>query len=408
MTTSRDPAQSRRNVAFAIALGSLAISGCGGQPPSEIAPYMVQLDPRTDGRLWVTDDASRSFILDTGTPRTTISPRVFGQDADSFEERAVSVADWRDPASLNDGSTPLIVVEPAAFFAVDGVIGMDLLGPHSLSWLPPSNLQIGPPGYRPELGRPRVDLPIELLGGGRTCFGADRCVDYGATRSVIEITIEGVQVHALLDTASRDLTITDDLLFELREDRPMRQIDVEGADRLRFTRVDEVEMGRLRLDRVFTRVLDVNASVERLRIETGVLIRAIVGTAPLRQFWPTIDPSGGSLSLSVGPETTHSVGNAKGLGYGTKVDRGCVRVVLLAAGLSPAGNGMRLGDCVTRVQTSGGDLAEIDQMIEAAATYPVGTPFVTWVRRDEGELRVDATIEFFLPEATDTNVQLLE
>lgn len=406
MTSWRDPAQSRGRLLWWVAPWVVCLA-CGTDGTSEEAPRIVSLEASIDGRLWVADEASRSYLLDTGTPRTLLSPEVLGLSADTFEERAVSVADWRDPAGLNNGTTPLVVVHPSAFLEADGVIGMDLLAGHSLSWLAPSSLAIAPVGFLPEYGRPRAELPLALVGGGRTCFGSGRCIDFGPTRAVFKIRVEGVEVDALLDTGARHLVITGDLYEQLsRDDRPSLQIDVAGGERTRLSRVDEVTLGPLGLEQVVTQVLDVTPSVERLRIETGRRIQAFVGTRPLRQFWPTIDPNAGRLSLAVGDEATHGVGNSTGLGFDVRLEPGCVRVVLLARGLSPERNGLRLNDCVTRVQTSSADPEEIERTIQNAVVAPIGSVFRTWVAREGGEIQIDAEVESFLPPIPESEAQV--
>ncbi|MFO0725213.1 MAG: aspartyl protease family protein [Myxococcota bacterium] len=373
----------------------MAASGCAG---TEGPLVVADLEQRNDARLWLSDSQGHSFVLDTGTPRTILDPSVLGLPPGTFEIRPVPVADWSDRAGLNDGLTPLVIGPPHAALPLDGIIGMDLLSKHRLAWdgaLHQLALGTG-------AARWARKLDLDLLGGGTTCEDETHCYDFPATRMIVDIEIEGQPMRALVDTGTRDITVFTDALSRLPAmNRPERVIEATDGAEIHLTRFGSLAFGDYELKEVAGRVLEVSSSVERLRVETGEHIDALLGSLPLAMFKPVFAVAERKIELAEVDDGKHGLSNYVGITFGGKADGSCLRVLLVARGLTAYQNGLRVGDCVTAFgKYTQVTAANVAKFLDEAPGEPLGTAFPITVLKDGVSSSFDIFVEQFMTPPT--------
>lgn len=394
MRFERDPV-SRWWMQGALVSVLMAANGCvGNEGPLVIA----DLEQRNDGRLWLSDDRGHSFILDTGTPRTILDPSVLGLPPGTFEVRPVPVADWSDRAGLNDGQTPIVIGPPHASMPLGGIIGMDLLSKHRLAWdgeLNQVSMGTGAPRWQRK-------IDVDLLGGGTTCEDSEHCYDFPAARMIVDIQVDGQPLRALVDTGTRDITVFTDALARLpTQDRPERIIDAPDSAEIHLTRFGSLAFGDYELKEVAGRVLEVTASVERLRVETGEHIDALLGTLPLSMFKPVFAVAERKVELAEIDPGKHRLSNYIGISFGGRVDGSCLRVALVARGLTAYRNGLRVGDCVTAFgKYTEVTEANVAHFLDESPRQPEGTVFPITVLKEGVSSSFDIVVEPFMPPPT--------
>lgn len=320
---------------------------------------------------WLTDASGALFLLDTGRPRTQVLPSVVDADDDTFAEMVVPDLQLR---GLPTEDVPLVIsswLPPNVAAAIAregidgfrGIVGVDLLGQQAFA-LDPREQRIvyGSPDVRlPEAVEPGIDLGARVVGGSQTCFAPDQCFAFGPTRMLVDITLNGVQTTALIDTAATFVTMTDALFGRVEQAGPTRVVDtlrVLGAQQVRERRGRVAELGlgqegQLRLKDVAVLVADpsLDVALTRLHVETGVKVEVLLGHSVLQRYFAVVDYPAARARLHpyVPARQGRISGSFVSFGYSTDSDADCRRVSVLVLGSTIANQGLELGDCVESV-----------------------------------------------------------
>lgn len=269
--------------------------------------------PSVSGSFEGSDNAP--LLVDVGSPLSVLSQRIYSDQSTGTVRGALGAfglrfIDFRvaveqdlfgDPGSCAEG-TP------------GGLVGMDLLRTFRVAVdyrAPSATLFDGPrPDPMPEQGvEAAQEIPFELRGGGLvTIGGQERSV--GATRVVVEVTIEGRSTHAVVDTGA-SLTLLDGRLFgQLSSERPIACCETlflaeAGQKRVILTRLDRVRIGNVQLEQVPAAVLPNGSLTPSLSQETGRQIGAIIGGSALRLFASHLDFDERRWTLQRYTDATH-------------------------------------------------------------------------------------------------------
>lgn len=393
---------------FYISIAVVCLTGCvAAAPAGEVVPYFPGYVP------WLPDDQNNYFLVDTGSPRTMLRPRVFDlpDDTPLFED---AFPDWQ-VLGVEPGASPLVVTEslPNQVLAngvsgLGGIIGADLLSKRPFALDPQfGNFYIHPtPESFAGVGD-GLQVSLELRGGGGTCLADGECFDYPATRMIVEVIIDGVETHALVDTAAGFVNMTRALYDRLpKTARPYVEIDY-GSDVLNLSRAATVEVGQARLDDVVIEVSDDKyEALARLHVETGVRVELLLGTSFLANYVTSIDHSQPAMTLYPYPDRSYlrQVSRVQGLGIARfeglggavlELDEACYRVIGMARGHRAEAQGLRLDDCITSI--AGFDRALAPQARQYLAERALGDAIRVEILRAGETLEMELELEDILP-----------
>lgn len=385
------------------AVGLALAAGCAPQPVAPeayAATYFEQF-----ARPWVTDADGRWFLLDTGVPRTVLEPEVLGLQRDDFHEAPVPPDVWRDSAGFNQGTLPLVAVHAGLPFEdlmeFGGLIGMDLLGERTVTFDPGTDqIVFGPYEHPPQ----RAHVPVRVLGPGTTCFDQD-CYDYGASRRIVQGSIDGVAAQLLVDTGAVPLVLTNSF-FERLPDRPDRpgffvRARQEGA--MHMVRTESLHLDGVSLTDVPAEVIETSAQFARLQLETGVGIDGVIGYDVLRHFATTLHPH--ELVLSRVDDALVEPEDMVGLGVGVVDEGDCFAVDRLLVGGGPELQGLVLGDCLVEIDgIRPGDQAFLAWMADLGS-LALGASVHVVLRRDDQDTAMTLQTETLMPHWVEPRIE---
>jgi hypothetical protein len=396
--------------------------GAAGQPTAARFPAWV---PVIDGAL---DGAPGAFLIDTGAPmvmadrdsfgarfadgRATAALAVFGLD---FPDLAVAVFDLFPGApDGNDG--------------IDGIVGGELLRHFGLGldyqggqlFLDDGAIASGalPPAIDVAAIEAPESIALSLRGGGQgqipgSCDGGCGGIDVGATRALVEVSLEGsAPVWMLVDTGATNVVLSaalaDALPIPAAGSRP--RLDgvtvgtAAGPASAYITRVGSIALGAdLTAGASSVPALVLEGDAERaifdgLRDETGVDVVGLLGGSFLRGFAARLDYGGERLTLAryrdpyhIDPDEYVRVG----FSLASAPDGGW-RIGDVYPGTSAAAAGLQSGDGLERIGDS--DLAgEARATVEALLGGAAGDLLLLGVRHAGTYREVSVAIEDLLP-----------
>ncbi len=317
-----------RAIALTVAL---PLAAC--VPDSEPDPFSadpVEVQSRFTNVTWMTTANGEVFLLDTGSPRTQVVPQVVGLGSDAFDEVV-----WDDPFGFNfEGRAVLASVDLPPFLRAvpgfSGIIGADLLSRRPitidnqgqqvvLGELSPSEVMA-----RYDVEPPSV-VPMEVLGGSRTCFTTG-CIEWDANRIIVPLTIDGVATHGVVDTGMGNVTVSGEFFERHLADRRVPTFEMADLVDPRFTQAQAVVMNHTLAQRLVTggveqldvrldippRAAGLDAALSRLSVEVGVQVEVLLGNSLLAPFLTQLDYEAGELRLYRYREPPRSLGRLEG------------------------------------------------------------------------------------------------
>ncbi len=346
------------------------------------------------------------FLVDTGAPITAIDSDYFAGDPGPLDANLTLFgADW--PASVvryNLFGTP----PPGAILVVAGIVGSDFLTGKALT-IDYRNSQgyllaeaDGPPAVDVGTGA-SVPIPFQLLGGGGFQIPGDGTVTAGATRIIVDATVEGVPIKAMLDTGAVYSIISEPLLASL-----------DAADRPKLEGVKVIQSGQL-LETTLTRVATlevgdlatagpdviVNPAIfAALSGETGVAIDLLLGGTFLRHFLTTVDMPAALLRLAPFTETDHINPN-EWIGPGFRVNdgpKGDFIVWDVYSGTDADKAGVVPGARLAEINGESVKDYDVEEFRLLMTTFEVGTVLTFGFRATDGSIvDLDILVEDLLP-----------
>ncbi len=350
----------RRGVGAAVFAACL--SGCD-------EPDMARGEARVlryahQGVPWIFDDDGYQYLIDTGTPRSFVTPGVAGMDSDVFVTTVVDSWDLQGVGAgvevvVTNDLPPAIVPMMGPDFG--GIMGADLLSAER--WLLDpvrSRFILDDDGdFTPWLTETAVPVrvPVAVTGGGVTCMQTDRCFEHDGLRMLVDVMVEGRPVTALLDTGATYTSMGVALLGQLDQEqpdgeqpRPLVTIS-RGWDQWRFARVDAMAVGDAEVRGVPVRIHpELDTALARLSVEAGRRVEMLLGHSFLLNFATGIDYPARVLTLAryddPGPlETEMFVSYGIWL-VGSPFAGGAPRVAGLVHGSEAEAAGLGIGDAV--------------------------------------------------------------
>lgn len=388
----------------ALVIGALALSSaCAGHPSS--APLQAHtLDLTMAGLPYVRDAAGYWYVIDTGSPRTTITPEAAGAaPATRGDQRLPS---WVFP--LNSGDVAVLVTDrPTAYdqgvlrpFA--GVIGVDVLADYTLTLDPRARTLTADPRPSPASASMLSVDGVERLGPGTFCIEDGQCAHFGPSRLVFPVSVEGVATWAALDTGRRRSTLTDALWRRLPRNAK-RSVLTLGD--LRQARVLAFQLGRggagPTVSNSVVSMSDDEAPFAKLQVETGRPIEVLVGQSFLQNFVARVDIAGAAIALTPYDDTHEAAAADEPPTIGALFDvgAGCFAVVGVYAEHDAQRKGLAVGDCVTGVDDGAltFDRAGLTSLSRYFISRGAGATVRLTVRRGPETRTLDVAIEDLLP-----------
>jgi len=375
--------------------------GCSTSEPIQ---HDITLSVNYMATVPMVEDADRVlFLLDTGSPRTQLRPSAVGLPDDIFTERPIST--W-DPQGLYDGVSPIIVSSKHQDWAAwplqpfGGLIGVDLLRDAPIAF-DPRNQKVFLGSFDPEKldVLPPLAIPVGLKGAGSTCFGPDACYAYDANRMVFDIDLEGVKVHAILDTGSAWVSICPELLEKLpaRANRPQFKVITDDGLHAVMSRADIRVQSATILNVIVHSGVD-DTKFLKLEIDTGEHIEAIVGSTFLSSFVTAVDFQAPSLTLYQYRSTEHIDENiGHGIGVLLKHEDHCFRVIGISEGAPAQNAGIKLGDCILAIDGKTPESTGLYYMTEYISNVRLGTVLQIRVAQGDGEQSFEIPTVNLLP-----------
>lgn len=384
------------------------LGSCGGDEGLRFegavgSPQPLQMlgdAPLVDTTVTLADGLPRALplLLDSGAPVTVLSSHALPGVASGWPVALVEALGLRFP-ELVVGVAPLFSASPCAP-APAGVLGADILRAFR------TRLDYG----RGELifdGDPLVgdeELPLSLAGGGRLSLesGAKRSI--GATRLLVEVSVEGRPVTALIDTGASVTVLSETLWKALggssRASTCCQSFNTQqGLEKAPLLRLRQLKLGALQLDDVPVTVLTDAAVFAPLSSEVGREVSLLLGGSVLRYLVTELDPIAGRLRLSLATSKAH-IDEDEWLRPGFSFCRTTQRGALLLdvfVGSDAAKQGLRAGQRLLAVD--GKEVTSLDARALANALRAPGVGGILRLRLEEGgqTLERDVKVEDVLP-----------
>lgn len=241
------------------------------------------------------------FYIDTGSPVTVLDTDHFpgGPGKSDTDLTLFDAVFNHDVVRYNLGGSP----PQGATLTVGGIIGSDFLKGHELvidyagaqGWLDPS----GTPPVAVVGGGATIDF--QLKGGGTFNIPEAGSKSVGATRVLVEATVEGVPVTALVDTGAAYSIVDPDLISDLGgKGRPVLsgvRINQSGGNvDATLTRVETLKVGGATVEGAVVAQIGDNV-LGNTSAEVGQEVRLFVGGTFLRHFLLTLDYTTDKISL---------------------------------------------------------------------------------------------------------------
>lgn len=382
----------------------MAFLPCLGACQEQESSPPVELDIVWIGVPWVEDDEGTWFLVDTGAPRSVVVPTAAMElEQGSTVEKALD--DWAPlgrlsnvPVLLTDATIGEVAIRPEPY---GGILGIDVAQQHPLLFDSlDDHLYVGNVG-RVELGTTtqRSAVSVERLGAGTFCPTPDFCVPYEPARLVFEVTIEGVDTWAILDTGAATSIATEGLVRRLSAEQEVSSL-ISTSDAqtppLNRHRVDLTLGDHEVRDSILGTGVD-ESLFAKLQVETGRRIEVLLGWSSLDDFAIEIDADSPSLHLHPyldppEPRTVHGTGMLL-----EADDDDCYRVVTLYEEQPAAAAGVQLGDCVTSVNGENPGERSAAELNAAMVTSDLGTTFDVVIAGAQHETSVTLEVTDMLP-----------
>lgn len=311
---------------------------------------------------WLVDrDQGGVYLLDTGTPRTQVLPSVLGSGVYSFAETV-----WDDPFGLNvDREEVVVASEFPPFLAISpnfyGIIGADLVGQRPYLYSPKNDrlvLNPDPSSVDPASVEEGQNIPMQVLGGSGTCLDLG-CFEWGATRLIVPVTLNGVETWGLVDTGIGPITVSQRFFerhFEDEQPPTFQMVDLVDPDfssvapvRMTAMTVETVTVGEVVETDVRVDVPPVagglEAALARLSVEVGMQVEVLLGNSFWVRYASRFDHQTGELTVYRHLEQDHSPDRVSARGVVDSESLGGMGFDLAPMGALPQ------GDCFFAVRT---------------------------------------------------------
>ncbi len=390
----RAPHVWHRAVGAAVLSFTVGCSPLDADPSAVVSSTRIPIEIRLALPTFV-DEQGRAFIVDTGTPRSLIGADALGL-AEPSEVAAVerTAQDWRLLATWGVARAEVLVVpqdelrQLVGSTGFAGIIGADLLrvGGVATLYLQAGYLMLGRPDFIAER-TPVADVHSSLVGQGEVCWGSS-CFAYAPSRWIVDVSLEGRPMPAMVDTGAALLTVIEDVVDA---DRPatVEVIDDQGVLRT-LSRVHALDAGELHVVEPVVDLIAFTNRFVRLATQVGRPVDVLLGTAVLEPFIVVFDYDQGRMELYPVQGTDPaalSVPEPLGVSFGLapQPDGQCYRVNRLKVDGEAMMAGLALGDCVLEVD---GITAEqrwpMPEIVEHLLGSELGEAFTMVVEDDRG------------------------
>lgn len=392
--------------ALLFVLGTLSCSEPNDETSLSVGfaePYSFSVVP------WVFDAAGNTYLLDTGTPRSRILPRVFSLGETTLSEQMRPDLGIR---GFSSAQQPLLVSSqmPAAITAAvqaeelttfAGILGADILAQTRFAIDPRTrSLLFGTAIDSAQGIGAGVDLDVRLAGGGRTCIADGACFDFGPSRILFDVRINGIAATALLDTASTFTTLAPGLATRVERAGPTRIVEFERVvgDEVFSGRLGDVAQIEFGTGHVFENVTVIVAddlldtAMTRLHVETGERVEVLLGQSVLESYLAQIDIAAPSVRLypysPLGPRLARTPTH---FGFAARRAGECATVTYLVRDTPVAIEGLEILDCITRFD--GVLIEDVQAPSQGDPGRGIGDVVVIVVDRDGVEFEFEAVYD---------------
>lgn len=376
------------------------VAACSSNERAPLQSHTLRLTQA--GLPFVQDSGGRWYVVDTGSPRTTVTPEGAGVPGARGE---MHLPGWA--LELEPGDVSVLVTDKPTGFdqgmlqPYAGVIGLDVLMNYTLTFDPRAHRLDAEPAELALPSEGRWVSGAERLGPGSFCLQDGQCAHFGPSRLAFPVTIEGVATWAVLDTGSRTTGVTRALFGRLPVDehRAVAQTSRWSRARTRDFRLGLGEDGPT-LSQSTILMSDDETAFAKLRVETGRPIEVLLGQSYLQSFVTRVDARNARVGLvpydDARPTSTDEL---VGLGAVLTIGAQCFAVADVYVNHDAATKGVRAGDCVTGVDdlaltfdTTG--LLALDAHVRGRG---VGSSVHATLRRGAETYAVDLLVEDLLP-----------
>lgn len=358
----------------------ITLAGCdtsAGVHTARVLPYTHS------GAPWLIDDAGFQYLVDTGSPRTIVSPAAVGMQAGTFTTQTLpgwSVLELGEGLDVVVTDDIPVTMRSLVSPTFGGILAGDsladqpfMLDPHR------GRLILDDDGDFSEWlseTEPPVLVPIEVRGGGITCMSEDHCFEHEGYRVLVEVEIEGERVLALLDTGASYTGMGEALYAKLAAKAEHPEVLFRRPwDSWQFARVRSVAVGETELANVPVRVNPaLDTALARLRVETNRDVELVLGHSLLLHFAVGLDHANERLTLArytVPRAVETEMFETFGFWFSdNRETHGCLGIGLVAETPEIAAAALEPADCVLAIEgVSIMDMSFEDalRMVEGAA-----------------------------------------
>lgn len=381
----------RDNDYGAIPLHRAEVRGAAGRPTAASRYAGMFTIPVT------VDRTSATMLIDTGSPITFLDPATFSAVGGPYTRQLATL----ELAGVGLVDAPVVMADPFAASPVfGGTLGGMTLCQFASTWdFRARTFTLGGVPSTAETDGTSIVRPVSVRGGGLIQFPDGSGLQVPATRLLVDVTVEGMALHLIVDSGASTVTLRDDLFAQLVSDG-RASISVAageqgGAATERVARARSVEA--LGVQRDASAVVSFPASrLQDLSQEIGTRVDGLLGIEFFEAHMLTIDYPAGRITLRPYRDTSHVRDRFRRIGIFPRREGARMLVGALMPGSDAERQGVRVGATLDEINlepTRGLTAAEADERL-------LGTPGQTRQLLVDGRtmtVRIDDVIA--LPDA---------
>jgi predicted aspartyl protease len=266
---------------------AIAYTGTPGAMPAIFEQNVLRVMASING------SKERALVVDTGAAITAVDPAAFA-DASFTSGQATTLA----ASGITFKNVPAVSVSicgnACTDTTIDGLFGANILRQFVVSFdyqAPSVTLGASP---LPSYVDPNGDVvPFALEGGGRgTIQGSSTVLDVPATRIALDVTVDGVVRHFVVDTGASYIllrpSIFTSIIADGRKTLTVSDQTVSGTAQGQIARTRTVSVGGALIEGVPLQTVP-EAFIDGLQSEVGHPLDGLLGGSFLREFLVEID-----------------------------------------------------------------------------------------------------------------------